>query len=105
MNTKISKLEDGIRILSDKIEGLKQEEKTFENLKKNPKVTVAVVDPAAVAYQFKGSAAIFTEGPLYRQAEEESKKRGQPPPVAMVTVKVEEIYSLTPGGDAGERIG
>ena len=32
MNTKISKLEDEIRILSDKIEGLKQEENTFEDL-------------------------------------------------------------------------
>lgn len=85
--------------------------KTYENLKKNPHVAVALASQEKMgAYQLRGTAEVVTEGPLYEQAvkrmEEISRRLGisLPKPVAAVRIKVNEIYSIMPGPMAGERI-
>lgn len=77
--------------------------KTFENLRRNPKVSVGVVGPSE-GYQFKGTAIVLTEGPEYEAAREENLKRGRGAPVAVVTIKIEEIYSVWPAYRPGERV-
>ena len=85
--------------------------KTYENLKKNPYVAVAVASrEKSDGYQLKGKAELLTEGPLYERAvkfmEELSRRLGKelPKPIAAVRIKVDEIYSLKPGPKAGEKI-
>lgn len=78
---------------------------TFENLKRFPKVAIAVVDREAMdGYRFVGTATLHYDGPAYEQAAAMSAKAGRPAPKAVVTVAVEEIYSLKPGPSAGTRI-
>ena len=85
--------------------------KTYGNIQKNPQVAVTIASRDKLeGYQIKGKAELATDGPLYERAvkvmEELSRILGQPlpKPVAGVKIKVEEIYSLTPGPTAGEKI-
>ncbi len=85
--------------------------KTYDNLMKNPHVTVAIASRGTSnGYQLRGRAELFTEGPLYdmavKRTEEASKRLGRKlsNPIAAVKVKVDEIYSLKSGPGAGERI-
>lgn len=74
--------------------------KTFENLKKNAKVAVAVIDMERrrPGYQFKGVAELVYDGPLYEEAlrriSEISRRIGRelPKPKAVVKIKITEIY-------------
>ncbi len=79
--------------------------KTLQNLKENPEVTVAYVDREKVeGYQFKGKAEIIEQGSLYDKFAKIAEERGRQKPIAVVKIKIEEIYSLKPGPMAGERI-
>ena len=85
--------------------------KTYENLKKNPYVAVAIANREKLdGYQIKGKAELLTEGLLYENAvksiEARSRRLGAelPRPRAAVRIKVDEIYSLKPGSMAGEKI-
>ena len=78
--------------------------RTFENIKKNPKVAIVVCDAAQVkCLRFSGTAEIVTEGPLFEKSTEVMKKMGAPAPQAVIKVKVEEIYDLGVPG-FGKRI-
>ena len=78
--------------------------RTFENIKKNPKVAIVVCDTAQVkCLRFSGTAEIVTEGPLFEKSTEVMKKMGAPAPQAVIKVKVEEIYDLGVPG-FGKRI-
>ena len=78
--------------------------RTFENIKKNPKVAIVVCDSAQVkSLRFSGTAEIVTEGPLFEKSVEAMKKMGAPAPQAVIKVKVEEIYDLGAPG-FGKRI-
>ena len=70
--------------------------RTWENLQKNPKVAIAVVDRNAMqGYRFVGKAELITEGELYEGAKKLAEMMNMPaPPKATVKVKVEEIYDL-----------
>lgn len=76
--------------------------KTYNNIKINPKVAVVVTDRSALAgYRFLGTADLNTSGPVYEAFTEKLAKMGFPKPVAVVVVKVGEIYDLSvknPGG-------
>jgi len=74
--------------------------RTWENLQKNPKVAVAVVDRSKMqGYRFVGKAELITEGELYEGAKKLAEMLKTPaPPKAAVKVKVEEIYNLGAGG-------
>lgn len=78
---------------------------TFNNIKANPKVAVAVVDRENMdGYRFVGTATIHESGPIYEQAAALAAEAGRPLPKAAVTIAIEEIYSLKPGPTAGTRI-
>ena len=69
--------------------------RTYENIKKNPKVAIVVCDRAQMkCLRFQGKAEIITSGPLFDKTMEGMKKVGAPPPQAVIKVKVEEIYDL-----------
>ena len=95
--------------------------KTFENLKENSKVAIAVnssTPPKAefskeklgqvAAFQIKGTAAVLTSGDMFEQTKAKVTELLGPEVAGMIkataAVKVEEIYSSTPGPDAGKRI-
>lgn len=72
--------------------------KTLKNIQENPSVAVLVVDREKLdGYQFKGKAQVFSEGPIFNEVSEKQKKRGRRPPTKVVTIKIEEIYSVKPG--------
>ena len=74
--------------------------RTWENLQKNPKVAIAVVDASKMqGYRFVGTAELVTEGELYEGAKKLAEMMKAPaPPKAAVKIKVEEIYNLGAGG-------
>ena len=79
--------------------------KTSANLQKNTQIAIGVVENGK-GYQFKGTAELLTSGPLYDQLKAllAEKKPGLPVPKHAVKITVEEIYSLTPGPEAGIKI-
>ena len=79
--------------------------KTREALEQNTQIAISVVDSTKpVGYQFKGKAELLKDGPLVAQVREKVKKMNLPEPACVVKISVEEIYSLTPGPDAGKKI-
>ncbi len=74
--------------------------KTLENVKKNPHVTIAVINAKTYkGYQFKGRGEIVQSGPLLDLAKKQN------PQVQTVTrVKVEEIYLMDYGPKAGDKV-
>lgn len=81
--------------------------KTRKALEENPNVAVAVIDPAGPSgYQFKGASELLTSGPVYDQisANVQAAIPGVGAPKYVVKIAVTEIYSLTPGPDAGKKI-
>jgi len=82
--------------------------KTFGNLKENPVCAMSVWEGFA-GYQFKGTASIVTDGPVFQDTrtwtEEEGKKLGLPlQSKGAIVIKVNEIFSIAPGADAGKKI-
>jgi len=86
--------------------------KTRHNLERNPRAALAVADEGALeGYQLKGHAELVGSGPLLervRQHMEEACRRfGISPPIvprAAVVFRVEEVYALRPGPEAGKRV-
>ncbi|MCL6557708.1 MAG: pyridoxamine 5'-phosphate oxidase family protein [Firmicutes bacterium] len=76
--------------------------KTYENIKANPRVAIAAVDRAARAgFRFVGTASMETSGPVFDAFAEKLKAMEIPKTLAVVKVKVEEIYDMSvknPGG-------
>lgn len=73
-------------------------EKTFRNLKENPKVAVMVVDREnRDGYQIKGTAELLSSGNFYEQVARRQAERQKPHPKYAVKVHIEEIYSVRSG--------
>jgi predicted pyridoxine 5'-phosphate oxidase superfamily flavin-nucleotide-binding protein len=82
--------------------------KTRTALEENPNVAVAVVDPAGPkGYQIKGKSELLTSGPVYDAVTAKVKAAipGVGAPKYVVKIAVTDIYSLSPGPDAGKKIG
>ena len=82
--------------------------KTLANMKANPKVSLTFWE-GHEGYQIKGSVTIETTGTRFEETskwiEEMGKKVGIPlKSKGAVILTIDEIYSLTPGPDAGKRI-
>jgi len=82
--------------------------KTLANMKENPQVALTFWDKAE-GYQLKGHATIETSGRLYEDTtawiEALGKKIDMPlESKGAVVIKIEEIYTITPGPHAGARI-
>ena len=79
--------------------------KTRENLEANPKISFVTKDSTKCPYQFKGSIEIFTEGKYFDIVTEWGQNAmTKLSPKAAVLVKVEEIYSIQPGPEAGKKL-
>jgi predicted pyridoxine 5'-phosphate oxidase superfamily flavin-nucleotide-binding protein len=84
--------------------------KTLNNLKENPKVAISFWElEKGEGYQIKGEAAIHTKGKIYEETvewiREFSEKIGHPlKSKGAVVIKITEIYSVTPGSSAGQKI-
>lgn len=71
---------------------------TYENLKANHRVAVAVVNREILdGYRFVGTAEVIEQGPLYDGAAKMSEANNMPKPKAVVKINIEEIYTLKPG--------
>jgi predicted pyridoxine 5'-phosphate oxidase superfamily flavin-nucleotide-binding protein len=79
--------------------------KTRENLQKNPKVAVTVIDDKShKGFQMKGSAELLDSGALFEQIVEQLKPKGLPKPKYVVKITVESVYDQSVGPDAGKQI-
>jgi uncharacterized protein len=79
-------------------------EKTLRNLQENPLIAIMVLDGAKVqGYQFKGKAELLSGGDYFQKMAKRQEERKRPLPKTVVKIKIEEIYSLSPG-IAGKRI-
>jgi len=81
--------------------------KTRENLQKNSKVAVTVVDEKTyTGYQLKGTAELLMNSPLFDQTAEDLKKAPMklPPLKYVVKIAVEAIYDQSVGPQAGQQI-
>jgi uncharacterized protein len=82
--------------------------KTFNNLKENPVCALSVWE-GFKGYQFKGSASIVTKGPVFEETnswtKEEGRKLGLPlQSKGAIVIKITDIFSVSPGPDAGIKI-
>ncbi len=79
--------------------------RTYENLRQNPQLCIAVVDRDQLSgYRFYGKAEVLTSGALFDAATEVAKQRKLPPPKAVVKMKIDEIYNLGMKGGPGKKI-
>ncbi len=79
--------------------------KTRKNLEKNPKASLVVRDASKAPYQFKGTVEIVESGKYFDDAVDwATSVMSQLAPKAAVLLKVEEIYSVQPGPDAGKKV-
>lgn len=83
-------------------------DKTLANIRENPQVAVTFWERTE-GYQLKGSVTLKTSGPVFEETarwiDETGKKFNVPlKSKGAVIVKIEEIYTITPGPEAGSRI-
>lgn len=79
--------------------------KTRENLEKNPRAALVIRDASKCPYQFKGTVEIITSGELFDEAVDWANSvMSKLSPKAAILFKVDEIYSVQPGSDAGNRV-
>jgi predicted pyridoxine 5'-phosphate oxidase superfamily flavin-nucleotide-binding protein len=94
-------LNDETILLLDKF--MKQ---TKQNIQENRKVCVSFWNPdPEEAYKIKGTATYYSEGPIYEKGKKfmQSKKPGQAPE-GIVEIRIEEIYAIKSGPDAGRKL-
>ena len=74
--------------------------KTLDNVKENPVAAMAVVDVKTFkGYQFKGKAELITKGEFLDEA-----KKQNPQIQSITKIKVDEIYLMDYGPNAGKRL-
>ena len=74
--------------------------KTLRNLQENPKIAIDVIDGKNFkGYQFKGTAELLNQGPIYENVVQQIEKMPMrlPKPQNAVKIKIEEIFNLAPG--------
>jgi predicted pyridoxine 5'-phosphate oxidase superfamily flavin-nucleotide-binding protein len=75
--------------------------KTSENMKRNPNVAIAVMNaPIFKGYQFKGKAELVESGSLLEEA-----RKLNPGLKSVTQVKVQDVYLLDYGPEAGKKVG
>lgn len=90
-----SRLDDGRLLLVDNFM-----RKTLDNIRANSSVSVSVWE-GSTGFQFKGRASIETDGAHMEAGRAMVKNRT---PKGVVLVEVTEIYSTSPGPEAGSRL-
>jgi len=73
-------------------------------LKKTPDVTVVFFDPqAVVGFRMRGKASLETFGPLFQRTADQLQNMGFKPK-AVVSIKIDEVQSLSFGSNTGKKI-
>jgi len=80
--------------------------KTRQNINQNPVVAVSAwAMDARTGYQFKGNVRIESSGEIYDEGTKWVQSRmPQVTPKAAIILKVDEIYMICGGNDAGKRV-
>ncbi|MGB9978456.1 pyridoxamine 5'-phosphate oxidase family protein [Methanobacterium sp.] len=79
--------------------------KTHKNLDNNPKASLVPRDASKCPYQFKGTVEIIESGKYFDEAVDWAKSvMSELAPKAAILLKVEEIYSVQPGPEAGKKV-
>jgi predicted pyridoxine 5'-phosphate oxidase superfamily flavin-nucleotide-binding protein len=84
--------------------------KTLNNLKENPRVAISFWErEKGEGYQIKGDATIHTQGKIYEETAEWIRRRGEEighplKSKGAIVIKIREIYAVTPGSNAGQRV-
>ena len=80
--------------------------KTLANLKENPRASMDIWDPdTPESYQLKFSATVEDSGADYEKAVAFAHAKSEKYPAkSLVKLKVEEVYSVTPGPGAGRKL-
>jgi len=96
-------LDDDTILLSDQFFN-----KTLKNLRDNPKASIAIWDNME-GYQIKGAVTIETSGQIFEETakwiDDMGKQLGLPLKCkGAVILKIEEIFNISPGPKAGEKV-
>ncbi|MCE5214472.1 MAG: pyridoxamine 5'-phosphate oxidase family protein [Methanobacterium sp.] len=79
--------------------------KTRKNMEKNPKASLVLRDASKCPYQFKGRVEIYESGEYFDDAVDwATSVMSKLSPKAAIIFKVEEIFSVQPGPDAGKKV-
>ncbi|MEN6291688.1 MAG: pyridoxamine 5'-phosphate oxidase family protein [Methanobacterium sp.] len=79
--------------------------KTRKNLENNPKASLVPRDASKCPYQFKGTVEVVESGKYFDEAVDWVKSvSSKHAPKAAILLKVEEIYSVQPGPEAGAKV-
>lgn len=80
--------------------------KTRANIEENPVASLTFWDPETrEGYQVKGKVQVYTSGPVFEEVVSRVKSiRPTLKTKAAVVIRVEEIYTVKPGPDAGKRL-
>jgi predicted pyridoxine 5'-phosphate oxidase superfamily flavin-nucleotide-binding protein len=80
--------------------------KTLANARANPRMAIYAWDPdTKKCFQVKGRVEVRTEGPEYEQMKATMKAKNEAYPAkSLLILRVEEVYSCTPGATAGDRV-
>ena len=82
--------------------------KTLKNLRDNPKASIAIWDNME-GYQIKGAVTIETSGQIFEETANWIDKMGKQLGLPLkckgaVILKIEEIFNVSPGPKAGEKV-
>jgi len=80
--------------------------KTLANVRANPRMAIYAWDPESKrCFQVKGAVEVRTEGPEYEQMKAKMKAKNEAYPAkSLLILRVEEVFTCTPGPGAGERV-
>ena len=80
--------------------------KTLANIKENPKISIYIYGPETKGcYQIKGEVELKTSGPEFEKMQETVRsKMAQAPAKNLLIVKIREVYSCSPGPNAGDKL-
>lgn len=83
-------------------------DKTLANIKENPRVAVTVWEKAE-GYQIKGTVTIETSGPRFEETARWIEDLGKKFNLSLkskgaVIIKITDIYNISPGSNAGQKI-
>lgn len=81
-------------------------DKSIKNIKENPHVSFYVWNKdGKIAFQVKCDAKVENSGADYEEAKAFAKKKRETLPAKnLVKLKVREVYSVSPGPDAGKKL-
>jgi hypothetical protein len=79
--------------------------KTRKNLDENPKLSLIVSDAKTFPYQVKGTVEIFESGEYFDQVVDWAQNvMTELQPKSAILFKVEEVFSVRPGPEAGKKL-